>query len=127
MDKSKNKLKDRLIALQLKSSQVYIVMRSGQIPWYAKAIGYIIILYILSPIDIIPDFIPILGYLDDLIIIPMLVALFIRFIPSDVWKDSEELAKTLWQDGKQKKWYLAIPIIMIWGAIIYFGLRAILS
>lgn len=127
MQEQKPKLKERLKALINKTSQVYIAMKSKQTPWYAKMVGYITVGYFLSPIDIIPDFIPVLGYLDDLIIIPALVALFIKLVPKEVWNASEEEAKSLWKNGKPKRWYYAIPIVLLWGVIVYFVLNAILS
>ena len=74
--------------------------------------------YALSPIDLIPDFIPVLGYLDDLIILPLLVALTVKCIPRDVYAQHREQAKDLWADGKPKKWYYALPIVLVWVLII---------
>ena len=79
--------------------------------------------YALSPIDLVPDFIPVLGYLDDVILLPMLVALTIKFIPQDVLKRNRERAEGMWQDGKPKKWYYAIPIVIIWAVIIVLILK----
>ena len=70
--------------------------------------------YALSPIDLIPDFIPVLGYLDDLIILPALIALTIHFIPKDTFERYRQEAQGMWQDGKPKKWFYAIPFIFIW-------------
>lgn len=63
--------------------------------------------YALSPIDIVPDFIPVLGYLDDLLIIPLLVALTVKCIPSSVWERCRADSKDIWKDGNPKKWYYA--------------------
>ena len=76
--------------------------------------------YALSPIDLIPDFIPILGYLDDLLIVPFLVAISIRLIPKPIMAICREQARDLWKDGKPKKWYFAIPIVAIWLLIVFF-------
>ena len=81
--------------------------------------------YALSPIDFIPDFIPILGYLDDLIILPLLVALTVKFIPSDVFEVYREQAKDMWADGKPKKWYYAIPILLVWALIAFLIAKAV--
>ena len=81
--------------------------------------------YALSPIDLIPDFIPILGYLDDLIILPFLIFWSIKLIPKEVMDECKEQAKDLWKDGKPKKWYYAIPIIVIYILIIFFVLKSI--
>ena len=63
---------------------IYLASRDPRVPWYAKAVGIAVAAYALSPIDLIPDFIPVLGYLDDLIIVPLGIALVVRLIPSDV-------------------------------------------
>ena len=74
--------------------------------------------YALSPVDLIPDFIPVLGYLDDLIILPMLVALTIRFIPRELMEEKRNQAEGMWQNGKPEKWYYAIPFVLIWLLVI---------
>lgn len=83
--------------------------------------------YVLSPVDLVPDFIPVLGYLDDIILLPMLVALTIKFIPQDVLERNRKQAEGMWQEGKPKKWYYAIPIIVIWLIIIGLILKAVLG
>ncbi len=112
--------KERMKAINQKISQVYIALKSPKTPWYAKAVGFLTLAYALSPIDLIPDFIPILGYLDDLIILPLLVKLCISMIPKDVWEESEELAKSIWSEGKPVKWYYGIPIVLIWVLLGYW-------
>jgi len=80
----------------------------------------------LSPIDLIPDFIPVLGYLDDVILLPALVALTIRLIPPSVLTQCREEAVELWADGKPKRWYYAIPIVLLWLVLLYVILSSIL-
>jgi len=103
-------------AKQLKSDipALFLSLKDQDTPLVAKIFAGLTVAYALSPIDLIPDFIPVLGYLDDLIILPALVALTLHFIPKEVFKKNQELAKNLWSDGKPKKWYYAIPIIFIW-------------
>lgn len=119
-------LKEKAKELMRKTSQVYIALKSKDTPWYAKVVGALIIGYALSPIDLIPDFIPILGYLDDLIILPLLIALFIKLIPKDIWESYEEEAKRVWENGKPIKWYYAIPIIIFWGFILFIIIKQFL-
>ena len=63
---------------------LYLACRDPRVPWYAKAFAGVIVAYALSPIDLIPDFIPVLGYLDDLLIVPLGIALAVRMIPAPV-------------------------------------------
>lgn len=76
--------------------------------------------YALSPIDLIPDFIPILGYLDDLVILPILIYICILFMPKSIWESYESRAQKIWENGLPKKWYFAIPIILIWALFIFW-------
>lgn len=121
------KLKERATILRNKTSQIYIAMKSPQTPWYAKIMAFFIIAYALSPIDLIPDFIPVLGYLDDIIIIPFLISVCIKMIPKELWDSFEEEAKLIWKNGAPKKWYYIIPIVIIWVAIIYLIVLLVLK
>ena len=81
--------------------------------------------YALSPVDLIPDFIPVLGYLDDLILLPLLIALAVKFIPNEVLERNRKQAEGMWQNGKPKKWYYAIPFVLVWIATIVLVINAI--
>ena len=120
-------LKER--AKQLKSDipTLFLALRDKETPAIAKILAGITIVYALSPIDLIPDFIPVLGYLDDLILLPALVALTLRFIPKEVFERNREQAKNLWIDGKPKRWYFAIPILFVWVFITCIIIRFILN
>jgi len=78
------KLKTRARALKNEAFAVYLAAKDPRTPWYAKALIFFVVAHTFSPIDLIPDFIPILGYLDDLIITPAGLALAIRLIPAEV-------------------------------------------
>ncbi|MCK4552257.1 MAG: DUF1232 domain-containing protein [Tenericutes bacterium] len=119
-------IKERIKQTKEKITQLYLAIKSKDTPWYAKAIGGVTIAYALSPIDLIPDFIPVLGYLDDLIMLPLLIKLAILLIPKEVWVDCEIKAKEIWKDGKPKIWYFAIPIVLIWLLVIYLVIRRFL-
>ncbi len=113
------KLKERAKELKTQIPAVFIALKEKQTPWHAKFFAIITVVYALSPIDLIPDFIPLLGYLDDLIILPALVALTVKFIPKSVWEVSLEKSKGMWENGKPKKWYYAIPTLIIWALLIF--------
>lgn len=112
------KLKQKAEKIKLNITALYISIKKKETPWYAKAAGGVAVAYALSPIDLIPDFIPVLGYLDDIIIVPLLITIAIKLIPKDIMETCRIEAKELWKDGKPKKWYYAVPIVIIWLAVI---------
>ena len=120
------KLKERAKRLKTDIPAVFLAIKDRDTPVIAKIFGAITVAYALSPIDLIPDFIPIMGYLDDLILLPALAALTIKFIPKDVMEKSRALSEGMWENGKPKKWYFAVPIVIIWLLIIWLILKAVL-
>ena len=113
-----SKLKERAKRLKTDIPAVFLALKEKRTPWYAKIIAAVIVVYALSPIDLIPDFIPVLGYLDDIIILPALIAWCVKCIPNDVVEDCRHRTEGLWSSGKPGKWYYAIPFVLIWGAVI---------
>ena len=111
-------LKARAKKLKTDIHAIFLALQDKETSWIAKIFAGITVVYALSPIDFVPDFIPVLGYLDDVILLPMLVALTIKFIPKDVLEKYRKQAEGMWQDGKPKKWYYAIPVVLIWVLII---------
>ena len=118
-------IKERAKKLKLDIPRIFIALKDKETPVIAKVFAGITIVYALSPVDLVPDFIPILGYLDDIIILPMLIALTIKFIPKEIWVRSKEKSEGLWRNGNMKKWYYSIPIILIWIIIIYIVIKVI--
>lgn len=118
-------LKERAKKLKMDIPTIFLALKDKDTPIIAKMFAGVTVVYALSPIDLIPDFIPILGYLDDVILLPLLVALTIKFIPSDVIERNRQQAEGLWENGKPKKWYYAIPIIVFWIIIIGVILKMI--
>lgn len=88
------KLKSRARALKHEAFAVYIAAKDPRTPWYAKVIAFCTIAYAFSPIDLIPDFIPVLGHLDDLFIVPAGIALAIRLIPAEVLVEARDKVTT---------------------------------
>ena len=115
--------KERAKNLKQDIATVFLSLKDQDMPMLAKTLAMITIIYALSPIDLIPDIIPVLGYLDDIIILPFLIALTIKLIPKNIWERNHNAAKDLWKDGKPKKWYYGIPIILIWILIVLFILK----
>ncbi len=117
-------LKDRAKQLKTDIPAVFLALKRKETPWYAKVVAGLTVGYALSPIDLIPDFIPVLGYLDDLIILPALVALTVRMIPAEVMAQCRAEAEDMWKDGKPKKWYYAVPIVLVWLLVVFLIVRA---
>ncbi len=99
---------------------IFLAVKRKDTPILAKIFGCITLVYALSPIDLIPDFIPILGYLDDLIVLPLLIMLTRLFIPESTMNECRKNSGNIWKNGKPKKWYYAVPIIIIWIAAFIF-------
>lgn len=104
---------------------LFLALKDIDTPIPAKILSGVTVAYALSPVDLIPDFIPVLGYLDDLILLPLLVTLTLKLIPDDVLERNRKQAEDIWKDGKPKKWYYAIPIILLWLIVIVVILKAI--
>ena len=95
---------------------LWFALKHPLTPWHARAFAAVLTAYAMSPIDLIPDFIPILGYLDDLIIVPVGVWLLLRMVPTQVLTDSKDQADEWFRQGKTKPksfWGLII-ILLIW-------------
>lgn len=120
-------LKDRAKQLKTDIPAVFLALKRRETPWYAKVVAGLTVGYALSPIDLIPDFIPVLGYLDDLIILPALVALTVRMIPAEVMAQCRAEAEDMWKDGKPKKWYYAVPIVLVWLLVVFLIVRAVVA
>ena len=118
-------LKERAKKLKTDLPAVFLALKKKETPVYAKILAGITVLYALSPIDLIPDFVPVLGYLDDVIILPALVALTVKLIPKEIFAQCQIDSVGLWENGKPKKWYYALPIVAIWLWILYFVINAI--
>lgn len=119
-------LKARAKQLKRDVPAVFLALKKKETPIIAKVFAALTIAYALSPVDLVPDFIPVLGYLDDVILLPALVTLTVKFIPKDVFDRCRAESDGLWDNGKPKKWYYAIPIILIWVLLIWLIVRALI-
>jgi len=109
-------------AKQLRSEvhALFLASKDRRVPWYAKAFALIIIAYALSPVDLIPDFIPVIGYLDDLVLIPAGIILLMKMIPKEVMDECRERAMSQQKIAKRIGWIAGSVIVFIWLLIIYF-------
>jgi len=117
--------KERVKKLKTDIPAVFIALKRKDTPLIAKIFAGIAVIYALSPIDLIPDFIPVLGQLDDLIIVPAFIALAVRFIPKEIFAECRTQAEGLWVNGRPKKWYYALPIVFVWLLVIFIIVKII--
>jgi uncharacterized membrane protein YkvA (DUF1232 family) len=103
-------------AHQLKTEiyALYLAYKDQRTPWYAKIFTALVVGYAFSPIDLIPDPIPILGYLDDLVLVPLGVFLAVKMIPAQVLEESRQKAKEVMEQGKPVNKVAAVVIVFIW-------------
>ena len=118
-------LKTRAKRLKTDIPAIFLALKDKDSSIAAKLFAGITVVYALSPIDLVPDFIPVLGYLDDVILLPMLVALTIKFIPKNVMEKYRKQAEGMWQDGKPKKGSYAMPVVLFWILIIALVIKII--
>lgn len=85
--------KEWVATLKTDTYALYLASRDRRVPWAARILVIVVVGYALSPVDLIPDFIPVLGYLDDMVLLPLGIALAIRLIPTDVWEQCRERAR----------------------------------
>ncbi|MET3193460.1 YkvA family protein [Bacillus sp. OAE603] len=100
---------------------LYFACKDERVPIYAKVFSACVVAYAFSPIDLIPDFIPILGYLDDVILIPLGIILALKMIPKNVLLECEEKAEKMMKKGKPKNWFVGVVIVIIWILVFIFG------
>jgi uncharacterized membrane protein YkvA (DUF1232 family) len=121
--------KDRVRQLKAETYALYLAYKDPRVPWYARLFALCVVGYAFSPIDLIPDFIPVVGYLDDLLLIPLGVILVRKMIPQEVLAKCREKAQTAMREGKPTNWVAAGIIITIWvlsaTLAIYLTVRAI--
>ena len=115
-------LKQRARLLKAETFALYLAARHPDTPWYAKLLVAGVVAYAFSPIDLIPDFVPVLGYVDDLILIPMGIALAIKMIPPSVLTECRARAQKVISNGKPVSRVAAVVIVVIWlvSAALFF-------
>ena len=100
---------------------IYLAARDPRVPWYAKAAALLVAAYAVSPIDLIPDFIPVLGHLDDVILVPLGVLLAARLIPGELLEEHRRAAAAMTE--KPTDWRVGALFVAIWAIALAFALR----
>jgi uncharacterized membrane protein YkvA (DUF1232 family) len=123
---SLQKLKQQAKRLKIELDVLYLACRDPRVPWYARVLAICVVGYAFSPIDLIPDFIPILGYLDDLIIVPLGIVLVVKMIPLAVMVECRVKAQSVTPSNKPKNWIAAGIFLIVWILFAVFVVRFML-
>ena len=118
--------KQRARQLKRDTYALYMAYRDPRVPWHARLFAACVVGYAFSPIDLIPDFVPIVGYLDDLVLVPLGVVLALRMIPPAVWAECRAKSEQALRDGKPVSWVAAVVIVLVWLALASVGVLAAL-
>ena len=113
-----NRLKTWARRMKRDTLALYLASRDPRVPWHAKTMAMVTAAYALSPIDLIPDFIPVLGYLDELIILPLFIYVTIRLIPPDIIVELRAQADQHLSENRPRSMTGAVVIILIWLSIV---------
>jgi len=120
-------LRHRARRLKSDTYALYLAARHPDTPWYAKVLAGATAAYAFSPIDLIPDFIPVLGYLDDLVIVPLGIFVSIRLIPADVMSECRARAVVVMESGKPVSRTAAAVVVTLWLVLALLLLRPLVG
>lgn len=116
----------RVAALKRETLALYLAARDPRTPWYARVVVAAVAAYALSPIDLVPDFIPVLGLLDDAVLLPLGITLALRLIPAEVITESRARAAEAFAAGRPVSRSAALAIVAIWGGALVLTAIALL-
>lgn len=108
----------RAAALKRDVYALYLAARDRRVPWFAKLIIALVVAYALSPIDLIPDFVPVLGYLDDLLLIPIGIAVAVKLIPAAILAEHRAEAARTFAEHRPRSWVGAALVLLVWCAVL---------
>lgn len=111
------RLKEYALRLKAETHALYLASRDPRTPWYAKLVAAAVVAYAFSPLDLIPDFVPVLGYLDDLILVPAGIALAIRLVPGTVMAECRQRVRERENSVRPTSWWGAAVVGAIWLAV----------
>ena len=106
--------KKRVKQLKSETYAIYLASKDPRVPWYAKALIIFVVAHTFSPIDLIPDFIPVIGYLDDLLIAPLGIAMALKLIPKEILVECRERARMVMAEDRPSHWATGAVIVTIW-------------
>ena len=117
--------KQKARQLKRETYALYLACRDPRVPWYAKLLAGGVVAYLFSPIDLIPDFIPVIGFLDDLILIPLGIGLVVRLIPPQVMLECR--AQAAQEHARHTNWAAALIIVLIWLLLAGLGIALVVG
>jgi uncharacterized membrane protein YkvA (DUF1232 family) len=106
---------------------LYLAYKDPRVPWYARIIAVCIVGYAFSPIDLMPDPLPVIGYLDDLILVPLRITIILKMIPKEVMDEYRETARATMVKGKPVNWIVATVIVGIWIGMAILAIGIVLK
>lgn len=112
--------KQKARLLKRETYALYLACRDPRVPWYAKLLAGAVVAYVFSPIDPIPDFIPVIGFLDELIVVPLGIGLVVKLIPPQVMAECR--ARAAEEHAKPVNWPAAILIVLVWLLLAGLGI-----
>jgi uncharacterized membrane protein YkvA (DUF1232 family) len=115
------------LGLKAETYALYLAMRDPRTPWYARALAACVVAYALSPIDLIPDPIPVLGYLDDLVLVPLGIRLVLRLLPPEVMAECRATAARHLEWVKPKVYAAAVVIVAVWIVVLVLLARFVIG
>lgn len=120
-------LKERAKQLLADIPVLFFAIKHKDTPFLAKCLAGVAVVYAVSPIDLIPDFIPVIGYLDDILLLPVLITIAIKMIPQSVMAECREDAKNHFGENIVVKWYYSLPVIAVWAVLAWWLIRMLAS
>lgn len=118
--------KERARQVKADTYTLYLAYKDPRVPWYAKVFAACVVGYAFSPIDLIPDFIPVFGYLDDLVVVPLGIALALKMIPQTVLEECREQAVATLREEKPGSWVTGAVIVAIWLLLITLAMAIVM-
>lgn len=122
-----SKFKTKTEIINKKLGAMFLALHRKDTPLYAKLACGLCVYYVLSPVDLIPDFIPVLGALDDMAILPFLIWLSFKMVPDDIMDECLKQSAEIWQEGGERKMRYAIPIFIVWGLLAFWIITLIIK
>lgn len=102
----------RVRKLKTESHALYLACRDPRVPWYAKALAALVVGYVFSPIDPIPDFVPVVGFLDEMVVVPIGVAMVVKMVPPEVMAECRKRAAKM--EDKPTNRVAAVVVVAVW-------------